>query len=322
MSKRSELILKSAIRISKENLDKADDNGSSEYEVPAPREPLGVPNARSKEKKNIKRKRNGAERSNVRKRYRNALEWIDTKAETLLNQGVEHKNRKGRIIKETRYVKEIKKKQVTVGAGLISRRLNSRNYSFKIINEEELKVCKSMFLNTLGISETYVTTALSKIRGSSTIIADQREKHNNRPERIKEAIKDSDITDIGRWKTDENKKDFKIGKIREISVKSSVPVTIFFKYEYDSADSEILKIRFLESEKRGRPPKANNSLIIPNNLKRLYNTELPVEEKKLKGLLWLCDKNKIPKMYHQFYRSLKCKKASEDGEDEELLLNE
>lgn len=48
-----------------------------------------------------------------------------------------------------------------------------------------------MFLNTLGISETWMTFPLSKMKGSSTITADQRGKHDNRPERIKEAIKDS-----------------------------------------------------------------------------------------------------------------------------------
>lgn len=643
--------------------EESEDNANSVYEAPAPREPLGEHNDRNKDKKN-KRKRKSAARSNVRKRSRNVLEWIDTKAKILLNQGVEHKNRKEKIIKErkmgtackekcrlkcktkineekrqlifkefwstadhtrqwdfiVRNVKEIKTKQVTVSAGSISRRLNSRNYSFKI-NKEEVKVCKAMFLNTLGISETWVTTALSKIRGLTTLLADQRGKHNNRPERIKEVIKDSvrnhiimfpvvpshyvrkdskkmyleeglnikkmyrlytdyctdaqiieratirqyrdifneefnisffkpkkdqcdfcsvyslsddkkkleiqreydthiknktlarelkdadkiiatddktvcvacfdlqkvlatpqsnvsdfyykskystynftvydvgnnegfcyvwhekiakrgpceiascllkfiqtqkekgvksiifysdncggqnrnkflfsmlslasttyqidithrflekghtqnegdsmhavienakkrqsvlyvpeqwvtlirmakttgriynvtemsqndffnfkDITDIESWKTDENKKAFKISKIREVSVKSSAPVTIFFKYVYDLAESDILKIRFLESDKkRGRPLKADKSHILPNYLKRLYNAELPVEEKKLKGLLWLCDKNKIPTMYHQFYRSLKCKKDSEDAElDEEFNNN-
>lgn len=89
-----------------------------------------------------------------------------------------------------KYVKEIKKKQVTVGAGSVSRRSNSRYYVFKS-GEEDKRVCKTMFLNTLGVSETWVTTALKKIKGSSTIIADQRGKHNNRPEKIKETIKDS-----------------------------------------------------------------------------------------------------------------------------------
>lgn len=59
----------------------------------------------------------------------------------------------------------------------------------------------------------------------------------------------------------------------------------------------------MESEKKkGRPPKADNNNILPKNLKRLYNAELPVEEKKLKGL--------------------KCKKASEGGESEDEEFNE
>lgn len=90
-----------------------------------------------------------------------------------------------------RCVKTVEKKQVTVGAN-ISRRKCSRKYYFKLDNVEKV-VCKTMFLNTLGVSEMYVTTTLKKLSSGNniTIISDQRGRHTNRANRIDPEVKES-----------------------------------------------------------------------------------------------------------------------------------
>ena len=44
-----------------------------------------------------------------------------------------------------------------------------------------------------------------------------------------------------------------------------------------------------------------------NNIQFLYTEPLPIETKKLMGLLELCKSNAIPSVYHPFYNSLKSK---------------
>lgn len=89
-----------------------------------------------------------------------------------------------------RYVKQINKKQATVAAGEGSRRNYSRQYFLKIGNEEQ-QVCKVMFLNTLSISETFVTTALKKVREGGSLESDMRGKHNTRPNKVDVDVKQS-----------------------------------------------------------------------------------------------------------------------------------
>lgn len=48
---------------------------------------------------------------------------------------------------------------------------------------------------------------------------------------------------------------------------------------------------------------------------KLYSNLLPIDKKKLTGLLWLCNTGKIPTMYHVFYRSLHCDSTENNGEN-------
>lgn len=84
-----------------------------------------------------------------------------------------------------RCVKQLEKKQTTV-KNANSRRALSREYNFTMDNNS-IKICKTMFLNTLGISETFVTTALSKIGTGGIVDMDRRGKHNVRPNKKSEA---------------------------------------------------------------------------------------------------------------------------------------
>ncbi|CAH1976268.1 unnamed protein product [Acanthoscelides obtectus] len=161
-----------------------------------------------------------------RKRVKNTNEWIDVRAKKELNLGIEHKNRKGKIIpakqiknpcKENcrnkcrqkiseeerkalfeefwkigdhsrqwdyivRYVKTVEKKHVK-RTDSKSRRNHSRTYQL-LVNNKEITVCKTMFLNTYGISEQWVTTALGKIGETGTLEEDRRGKHLTRPNKI------------------------------------------------------------------------------------------------------------------------------------------
>lgn len=129
------------------------------------------------------------------------------------------------------------------------------------------------------------------------------------------------ITTFQNWKTDKEKKKFNISKVREISFKLSEPNNGFFKYEYDASENKVIEIKGPKLEKkRGRPEKIDKENI---ELQQLYVNPLPIDDKKLKGLLWLCDTGKIPTMYHNFYRNLKPKNAKEshksDSEDNDNL---
>ncbi|KAB0803299.1 hypothetical protein PPYR_00269 [Photinus pyralis] len=168
-----------------------------------------------------------------RKRIRNTDQWVDTLAKKGLDSGIEHENRKGKLIKARKIgkgcasscrfkcrdllvaekqesifkdfwelgshtrqwdfvshcVKQVNKKQVTVAQNSQSRRKFSREYYFKIENQEK-RVCKTMFLHTLGISERWVSTALSKVKDSGAVEEDNRGKHQSRPNKINEDVKE------------------------------------------------------------------------------------------------------------------------------------
>lgn len=169
-----------------------------------------------------------------RKRSRSAKEWVDAKSKRLLDLGLEHENRKGKVIKGrqmsdtckencrlkcsnkishlerkiifenfwklgnhtrqwdflARHVKQSDKKQITVSCGSQSRRKFSRAYYLQV-GDNLKKVCKVMFLHTLGISETWVSTALKKIQKGGALETDNRGRHTNRPHTIQSSIKDS-----------------------------------------------------------------------------------------------------------------------------------
>lgn len=131
------------------------------------------------------------------------------------------------------------------------------------------------------------------------------------------------ITAFQNWKTDREKKKFNISKVKEISFKFSEPNRGFFKYEYDASENKAIDIKEPKLEKRkGRPEKNIKENI---GLQQLYVHPLPIDAKKLKGLLWLCDTGKIPPMYHNFYKNLTSKKESpmneSDSDDNENLSN-
>ncbi|CAG9769804.1 unnamed protein product [Ceutorhynchus assimilis] len=166
-----------------------------------------------------------------RKRVRNESEWIDVKAKKELNSGREHRNRKGKLIparkmknpcpescrskcttrvteekrmeifdlfwkianhtKQWEYIAKLvtlEDKKVTKRG--ISRRNFSRKYNFFIAGKK-VQVCKKIFLNTHGISEQWVTTALSRIEETSMVKEDTRGKHENRPQKLNENLRDS-----------------------------------------------------------------------------------------------------------------------------------
>ncbi|CAG9760447.1 unnamed protein product [Ceutorhynchus assimilis] len=164
-----------------------------------------------------------------RKRVRNESEWIDVKAKKELNSGREHRNRKEKLIparknpcpescrsKCTTRVTEEKRMEIfdlfwkianhtkqweyiaklvtledkKVSKRGISRRNFSRKYNFFIAGKKVQK-CKKMFLNTHGISEQWVTTALSTIEETSMVKEDTRGKHENRPQKLNENLRDS-----------------------------------------------------------------------------------------------------------------------------------
>ena len=189
------------------------------FEVEEPKVPTAMP----------KNKRKAIRKEKVvKKRLRNVKEWIDVKSKASLDRGLEHSNRKGKLIKAryiaepctakcrlkckskiseeqrlvvfkefwelqdhsrqwefiARHVKQADKKQHTVASGHNSRRNYSRQYYCHVGSKQNIQICKVMFVNTLGISQTWVNTALVRIREGGTFPTDMRGRHTTRPHKI------------------------------------------------------------------------------------------------------------------------------------------
>lgn len=69
-----------------------------------------------------------------------------------------------------------------------------RSYHF-VIDHEDVRVCKTMFINTLGVQDNWVETSLKKV-GPNGLVPDQRGKHHNRPTKITENTIESVRTHI------------------------------------------------------------------------------------------------------------------------------
>ncbi|XP_014217782.1 uncharacterized protein LOC106646252 [Copidosoma floridanum] len=73
-----------------------------------------------------------------------------------------------------------KGKATTKDRVVISRRNNSRVYFFTVPDRVE-QVCKTMFLNTLGINNSWTFTVCKKLRINGYIKADERGNFTHRP---------------------------------------------------------------------------------------------------------------------------------------------
>lgn len=67
----------------------------------------------------------------------------------------------------------------------IKHRQTSRKYFFLLKKKEHI-VCKTMFINTLGICDAWIETAIKKAGTAGTVKQDTRGKHTNRPRRKSE----------------------------------------------------------------------------------------------------------------------------------------
>ncbi|KAF2888311.1 hypothetical protein ILUMI_17863 [Ignelater luminosus] len=114
------------------------------------------------------------------------------------------------------------------------------------------------------------------------------------------------------------------GKIYHITEMSQADFFNFKKLtEYECWKTDTKNKPFKKSEYKsfGKNLK-RRSKSLPG-LQKLYGNEFPIDDKKLKGIVWLCNTGKIPTMYHNFYKSLKSRKtASEDIEDLETDLED
>ncbi|XP_034245116.1 uncharacterized protein LOC117647474 [Thrips palmi] len=193
-----------------------------EQEVPTPDEQEEVPLEENRAKK---RTRNDIPRDNTRKRLTHESRWKRTMRKEGFNNGSayitsrgiekpareikppcsEKCNRCGRRLTERERkdifdnfwaLESIDKKRDYIGRLIDEKvpatcstspecaRKTIRSYHF-VVDDEEIRVCKTMFINTLGVQDTWVETALKKI-GPNGLISDQRGKHQNRPSKVTE----------------------------------------------------------------------------------------------------------------------------------------
>ena len=105
----------------------------------------------------------------------------------------------------------------------------------------------------------------------------------------------NDITLTKNWATDASGKKFMISKVKQIEFLPSQPDIAEFKNHYTEEPQSICLKKRLRTDNT------------TNNIPFLYTEPLPIETKKLMGLLELCKSNAIPSVYHPFYNSLKSK---------------
>jgi hypothetical protein len=91
-----------------------------------------------------------------------------------------------------RFVKSVQKKTQKLPAS--SKRSKALIYNLSC-NNEIIKVCKTMFLQTLSISNMWVVSAFKK-NEESELLLDNRGRHNNRPHALNKATKNSVIEHI------------------------------------------------------------------------------------------------------------------------------
>lgn len=87
-----------------------------------------------------------------------------------------------------KHVKILIKNQVTTENENSSRNF-SRKYYFPIQNEE-IQVCQTMFLQTIGISDKVIHNVCKKLENCTILLIDNREKHKNPPNAIAQQVKE------------------------------------------------------------------------------------------------------------------------------------
>lgn len=102
-----------------------------------------------------------------------------------------------------------------------------------------------------------------------------------------------------------------------IQFRKSHPDTIFFKYEMDAADFLSFNVRSISVRKslRQQQRTEENTFL----LKPAYNGPIPIDAKKMKDLIDLCDSYTIGLNYHPFYKTLQ---SSSDSTNYENNLSE
>lgn len=88
----------------------------------------------------------------------------------------------------------------------------------------------------------------------------------------------------------------KIGELGIVKLEKMHPNKMFNKTSFSEDD-------FLEIETKRTTRRSNENNQV-GQLFSLYNSKLPINEKKKKGLLTLFEKNLIPRYYSTFYNNL------------------
>lgn len=102
----------------------------------------------------------------------------------------------------------------------------------------------------------------------------------------------SNIVPTKKWTKDKCEQKFMISKVKQVEFLTTEP-DVEFKYHYTEEPQSICLKNKLRKDN------------VIKNIPFLYTKPLPIETKKLMGLLELCESEAIPSAYHTFYYSLK-----------------
>ena len=84
----------------------------------------------------------------------------------------------------------------------------------------------------------------------------------------------------------------KLAEVKAIMVKKDEPNCVFVKHSYSD---EYQMVRITKKKKR----QVSDNALIP-----CYNQRIPLAENKKKDILYLCQRNLIPKAYHSYFTHL------------------
>ncbi|KAF9411051.1 hypothetical protein HW555_010053 [Spodoptera exigua] len=173
----------------------------------------------------------------------------------------------------------------------------------------KIQVCKTMFLNTFGIKQGLVYSALKKLSLQGTVVHDKRGIHRH-TKKITEEMIASVCDHVNSFAPVESHYVRKRTNKLEIWPQFSDRI----QYKTDFCDHEfkcIIVNNALETPKtrsRNRIRLDNSPLPAPlaRTLTQAYEGKLPIPEAKLQDLKYLCRNNIIPSVYHDFYMIQEC----------------
>ncbi|KAF9415696.1 hypothetical protein HW555_006730 [Spodoptera exigua] len=156
----------------------------------------------------------------------------------------------------------------------------------------KIQVCKTMFLNTFGIKQGLVYSALKKLSLQGTVVHDKRGIHRH-TKKITEEMIASVCDHVNSFAPVESH--YVRKRTNKVYLDGSLTFARMFLLDSQNQIKEPHKIR-----------QQSTSSPSSKNIDPSLRGKLPIPEAKLQDLKYLCRNNIIPSVYHDFYMIQEC----------------